>query len=607
MRRWLKILAVAVALVLAAAATFLVPTIWFKPWSIDHFYARVFLTFALKRPMMLSQMRILEPMGLTFHNDDLNDFSTEFALREARRLESELAVLRSYDRASMSPSQALSYDVLEWFMANAHEGARWMFHDYPVNQMSGIQSYLPDFMVNIHHVGGAADARDYVARVSKFGAAYDQIIESLRERELRGVVPPRFVIEKVLVQMRKMAAAPPEEDPLHARLAEKLKAVAGIEDSEREEILGRLRAEIAGTVRPAFGRLITELGRLKDVATADDGVWMLPDGDAYYAYRLRTFTTTRMSPGEVHELGLREVDRLRAEMRALLDRQGHASEALREAMTRLNHEERFLYPDTDPGKAAILADYQAIIDDVDGKLSGLFDVRPSVGVKVERVPEFQEADNAAAYYQQPALDGSRPGVFFVNLRKVSDVIRFRMRTLAYHEAIPGHHFQIAVQQGLRELPFFRRVIPFTAYVEGWALYAERLAAENGFQDDPYDRLGYLSDQMLRAVRLVVDTGIHARRWTREEAVRYMLDNTGMPETEAVAEVERYVVMPGQACAYMVGMLKILSLREKARERLGERFDIRQFHNVVLTNGAVPLEILERLVDDWIASRARAAA
>jgi uncharacterized protein (DUF885 family) len=293
-------------------------------------------------------------------------------------------------------------------------------------------------------------------------------------------------------------------------------------------------------------------------------------------------------------------------MRAILAAEGYPTEDLGATLQALNREERFLYPDSDEGRMQILADYQTIIDEVDAGLGELFNVRPTVGVRVQRVPEFRQATAPGAYYDSPPFDGSKPGTFYANLRSVEEIPRFGMRTLAYHEAIPGHHFQIAIAQGLEGVPFFRRVIPFTAYVEGWALYAEKLAAESGFQEDPYDRLGYLTGQIFRAVRLVVDTGIHAERWTREEAIDYMLAATGMPGTDVVAEVERYIVNPGQACAYKVGQLEILALRERAREQLGADFDLAAFHDVVLTHGAVPLSILGRLVDEWIESRAATA-
>ena len=259
-----------------------------------------------------------------------------------------------------------------------------------------------------------------------------------------------------------------------------------------------------------------------------------------------------------------------------------------------------LFADTPEGKKELLAHFQAIIDDIDGKLGPAFDIRPKLGVKVEAVPEFAQATAPGAYYQPGAFDGSRPGVFYANLRNVAELPKFTMRTLAYHEAIPGHHFQIAIQQELKGVPFFRRILPFTAFSEGWALYTERLAWELGFQNAPLDNLGRLRDEMMRAVRLVVDTGIHSKKWTREQAVQYMLDNTGMVETDVVAEIERYFVAPGQALGYKVGMIKILELREKAKKELGDKFDIRQFHNVVLKTGALPMVLLERTVDEWIA-------
>jgi uncharacterized protein (DUF885 family) len=606
MRRWKRIVLIALGVLVVAGAVFAVPTLWFKPWSIDHFYARVFLQFALRRPMVLSSLRILEPMGLDFHSDDLDDMSVTFQVKEARWLDRQLEILRSYDRERMSEKQRLSRDVLEWFLADQQEGNRFMFHDYPVNQFGGIQSALPDFMMNIHQINNPKDAENYIRRVSKFGVALDQIIEGLKEREKRGVTPPRFVIQRVLKEMRDFTGVPAKENPLYAHFEKTVTGLSDLETSDRDELLGRLETEIQKTVYPAYGRLIDYCSYLEPLASTDDGVWRLPDGEAYYAHQLRSSTTTSMTAEEIHQLGLREVGRLQDQMRAILKTAGHGKDDPAAAMLRLGEEERFLYPDTDEGRERILADYQKIIDEIDAGLDRLFDVRPKVGVKVERVPEFKQATSPGAYYQPPPFDGSKPGIFFVNLRNVKEIPRFGMRTLAYHEAIPGHHFQIAVAQGLTDLPFFRRIIPFTAYAEGWALYTEQVAAENGFEENPYDRLGYLTGQLFRAVRLVVDTGIHSKRWTREKAIDYMMKNTGMVESDVVAEVERYIVIPGQACAYKVGQLKILELREKAKTRLGQDFDIRQFHNVVLTNGALPLNLLERVVDEWTASKGQMA-
>ncbi|MBI2840081.1 MAG: DUF885 domain-containing protein [Acidobacteria bacterium] len=581
-----------------AAAIFAVPTIWFKPWSINHFYARVFIQYAARHPMLLSQLRILEPLGIGFHSDDLDDVSVDFALRETKWAARQLRILHSYDRAAMTPEEKLSYDVLDWYMTDSEQQSRFLFHNYPVNQLYGLQTTLPDFMITTHQINEADDAEDYLERLSRFGTYFDQTIEGLRHRERNGIVPPKFVLEKSIAQMKSFSAQPPEKNPLYTHLEEKLTT---LDAAERSALLAQARGEIERTVYPAYQRLVTESTRLAAVATTDDGFWKLPDGDAAYQMLLRHHTTTEMTAAEIHELGLTEVAQIQAEMRSILEREGLEAGEVGAAMARLGEDARFLYPDTDEGRQSLLSEYQAYIDDIDSHLASLFDLRPKSGVAVKRMPQFREADSPAAYYDSPPFDSSKPGVFFVNLRNVKEHPKFGMRTLAYHEAIPGHHFQIAIAQEQTGVPFFRKIIPFTAFQEGWALYAERLAAENGFEEDPFDRLGYLTGQLFRAVRLVVDTGIHSKRWTRERAIEYMRSNTGMAETDVIAEIERYIVDPGQACAYKVGQLKILQLRQKAMDRLGSRFDPRPFHRVVIGSGALPLTVLERLADEWIAS------
>lgn len=428
------------------------------------------------------------------------------------------------------------------------------------------------------------------------------MIEGLEHRQQLGIVPPRFVIDHVLREMSELVAPAPREMVLYTHFADTTAQIEGLDPDRREALLTELATRIEDTVVPAYARLIAFFERQREIATTDDGVWKLPDGEAFYNWALRHHTTTDLTADEIHRLGLAEVDRIQREMKAILEAEGYPTDDLAATMNALNEEERFLYPDTDAGREQILADYQAVIDEIDAGLDGLFDVRPTVGVEVHRVPEFRQETAPGAYYNTPPFDGSKPGIFYANLRDVKEIPKFGMRTLAYHEAIPGHHFQLALAQNITGVPFFRKVVPFTAYSEGWALYAERVAAEHGFQSDPYDRLGYLTAEIFRAVRLVVDTGIHAKRWTREEALDYMLANTGMPRGDVVAEIERYIVNPGQACAYKVGQLKILELRQRAERRMGDAFDIREFHNVVLLDGALPLSILERQVEDWIAER-----
>lgn len=599
MRAILRVLGILFAVVLVAGALFVIPTWWGKPWMIDHFYGRVFLQFALRHPMLLSQLRILEPMGIEFHSGKLDDLSMEAQRREIGYVKSQLATLRQYDASKMTPGQKLSRDVLEYFLADQVAAERFQFHDYPVNQLFGIQSQLPDFMVNTHALKNPRDAENYLRRVAQFGRAFDQVIAGLDYRAEHGVIPPRFVLARVREEIAPMDRLPARENVLFRNFDEKTAKIEKLSGAPREKLLSRLEREIDATVKPAYRRLDEALARLEARATDDDGVWKLPDGDAYYTERLKSHTTTDLSADSIHALGLREIARLHDEMRTILAGEGIRDPDPAAALQRLSHDPRFHFSDGEEGRKAILAEYDSILAEAKRGLSPLFDLRPKAKMEVRRIPEFKEATAPGAYYDPPAFDGSRPGVFYANLRSPGETVRYDMRTLAYHEGIPGHHFQIAIAQELKGVPFFRRIIPFTAYSEGWGLYAERLALENGFHRDPYSRLGALQAELFRATRLVVDTGIHRKRWTRREAIDFMTRATGMPESEVTTEIERYIVMPGQACAYKVGQLEILALRQRAMDRLGERFDIREFHDVVLGNGAVPLSILERLVDEWI--------
>ena len=602
MRPVIRRLGLAALVAIAALGVFLVPTIWGKPWSIEHFYLRVFAELALERPQLLSRLRILEPWGLDWFTDDLDDQSIEFTDATARLVDRQLARLRSFDRAAQSESQLLSTDVLDSFLALQAEGARFRFHDYPVNQMDGIQNELPDFMLNVHRIASKRDAEAYVARLSKFGVAFDQVIAGLVHRQALGVLPPRFVFERVLDGVKRFLEPSPAQHVLATDFAARLGKVAELSEPEREELVVRARGEIERTVYPAYRRLQAQLEEMRERAGAQDGIWHLPDGEACYAWLVRLHTTTDRTPAEIHERGLAEVARIQGEMREILRAKGIPADDLAQAIRGLSRDPRFLFPDTDEGRKQILAGYQAIIDDANTRLPALFGRLPRARVVVERVPVFKEEGAARGYYELPPFDGSKPGVFYANLRHTAEHPKFGMRTLAYHEAIPGHHLQVALAQELEGVPFFRRVVPFTAFQEGWALYAERLAGESGFHPTRFDRLGQLVAEVFRAARLVVDTGIHAKRWTREQAIDYMTANTGMEPTSVVAEVERYIVMPGQALAYKTGQMEILDLRERARRELGDRFDLREFHDLVLGSGALPLTLLSRNVDAWIAAR-----
>ncbi|HET9326765.1 MAG TPA: DUF885 domain-containing protein [Candidatus Eisenbacteria bacterium] len=599
MRRGKRKIAWAMGVLLLALAVFLVPTIWLKPWSVEHYYMRVFLEFAVRHPMLMTSMGMLDGTPLDFYSHKLDDFSPEAEEREIRFLERQIDVLHQYDRTKLPSKQRLSYDVLDWFLTNQKENARFADHDYPVNQLFGFQSQLPDFMMNTHPLKKPRDAENYVKRISKFGVAFDQTLRGLRHREAKGIVPPRFVVQKVLDQMNGLIGKPARENPLYTHFVTRTDSMAKLKPADRDRLRARLEREIEQTVYPAYRRMIAYEDSLLARANDDDGVWKLPDGDVYYDRCLASHTTTRMPADSIHALGRREVDRIQGSMMAILAAQGYRVPDLASTVRRVFAEPRFQFPDGDEGRDAIIAGYQAILDEAAPRLDALFGVRPKARLEVKRVPPFKEATSAGAYYQRPSMDGKRPGVFYANLRDPHETHRPDMRTLAYHEGVPGHHFQISVQNELTGVPFFRKMIPFTAYAEGWGLYAERLALENGFHQDAFDSLGALQAELFRAVRLVVDTGIHRARWTREQAIDYMLSNTGMDSTEVVREIERYIVNPGQACAYKVGQLDILRLREDARRRLGGRFDVRRFHDVVLSNGALPLSLLERTVDEWV--------
>ena len=596
--RWLLL----AAFLLAAALV--LHTIYGKPLQIGWFYERVFIEYAVDDPELLTSLGILPPW-LDWYSDDLTDRSQAREEKTRAKLRDDLATLHSYDRAAMDPDAQLSYDVLDYFLTIQADGDRFRHHDYPLNQLFGIQNGFPTFMATQHSVDSAGDAENYVARLGKAPVMVEQVMEGLRVREAAGILPPTFVVEKVLAEMRAFTAMPAKQNILYSSFAEKLgKLPAGsVSDADRDALLGQAESAISGQVYPAYGKFIAYSDTLLSRTTGNHGVWALPDGAAYYAWSARQHTSTDMTPAQIHQLGLDEVARIEAEMNAILVGQGLTEGSVGERVQAISVRPDQLYPDTDEGRAAIIADFTRIIGEVDAAIGPHFNVRPKQGVKVERVPEFRQATAPGAYYNPPAMDGSRPGVFSINLRSTAEIARFGMRTLAIHEAIPGHHFQTTIQQELTGVPTFRKVLPFTAFSEGWALYSERLAWEIGLQDDPLDNLGRLQAEMFRAVRLVVDTGMHDKRWTREQAIAYMLEKTGMPETDVVAEIERYLVMPGQALAYKVGMNKILALREKAKAALGPKFALSEFHDLVLTGGDLPLALLERRVDAWIGQQA----
>ena len=599
-KKVMKWVGLTLVLLLVLGGAFIAHSWYFKPVNINIFFARAFLQVALQSPEMLSSIHVLENFGIKGHNAELDDDSMAAGDRMFEHLRKSREMLLTYEDEDLAEGDIMSKRIALNLMDMLTEAEKYRFHNYPVNQMFGAQNGFPSFMESTHQVHSVRDAEDYVSRLSQVGRKFDQVLDGLRHRESLGILPPQFVVTKVLEEMRNFVATPAEEGILMVSLTDKMKE-ANLPEKSQKRIALEAREQIEGTVYPAYQSLISYFEVLDDKVSENNGVWALPDGDNFYRLAMRLFTTTDYTPEYLHDFGLSEVDRIQAGILDILASEGwDVSQGFHSAISEMAEDPKFYYSDSGEGRDQILADYQTILDEVSAGLEPYFDVMPEIGMEVQRIPEFKEKTSPGAYYQPPAMDGSRVGVFYANLYDIKATPRYGMRTLAYHEGIPGHHFQLAIQQQQKELPIFRRLIPAVAYSEGWALYAEKLAWELGFQDDPYDNIGRLQAELFRGVRLVVDTGIHYKRWNREQAIDYMISNTGMAESDVIAEIERYFVMPGQALAYKVGMTKLLELRDLATTELGDQFDMRKFHNVILTSGSVPLDILEDIVRQYIA-------
>ncbi len=533
---------------------------------------------------------------------ELDDRSLAALARFAAADAADLAKLHAIDRAILGANDKVSYDVVDYVFSAIVRGEKTFDYaggglqrPYVVSQLTGAYQGVPDFLDSQHPVKTRVDADAYLSRLAAFSTALDQESEQVRHDDGLGCAPPDFVIDKTLIQLKALRDVPADKSNLVTSLARRAKA-AGIDG---DWAAGATKIH-EGQVRPALDRQIALLQGLRAKAPHDAGVWRLPKGGEYYAQSLAQATTTALSPAEVHQLGLETVAKLSADTDTALKAQGYTKGTVGERLRALYDDPKFRYPNTDEGKEKLLADLNTKVAEVTRRLPGYFGALPKAALLSKRVPKATEAGAPGGYYQGAALDGSRPGMYYINLRDTAETPSWTLPTLSFHEGIPGHHLQISLAQE-SDLPIIRRVIGFNAYQEGWALYAEQLAGEMGMYDnDPAGRIGYLHDALFRGVRLVVDTGLHDLRWSREQTIKYCVENLGDQEATAVTEVERYCVSPGQACSYMVGKLTWLRLRAKAKAALGSKFDIRKFHDAALLNGAMPLKVLETVIDDYIA-------
>jgi uncharacterized protein (DUF885 family) len=536
----------------------------------------------------------------------------ERALDERLALNPEMAsalgLRTGYDRwqdaseAGDSERLALAERQLAELRANIDPAAR--NHVY-VFDKDGTHVSLPAFLINTHRVESEQDADAYVRRLEGVRTLIDQKIVRATAAARLGILPPRFVFPYVIEDARNIVTGRPFDDgaadsPLLADFRDKIASLK-IDEARRESLLARAELALLTSVKPAFDAVIAWAVEYRETATDDDGVWKLPDGAAYYDFLLENYTTTKLTAPEIHEIGLREVARLHADMRGLMKRVGFEGD-LPAFLEFMRSDPRFYYEDSDAGRAEWHADANRYIAGMRAKLPLLFITLPQADVVVKAVEPFREKSAGKAFYQRPSLDGTRPGVFYGNLYQMKEMPKYELEALVYHEAIPGHHMQNAIAMENHSLPRFRGLGGFTAYGEGWGLYSERLGKEMGFYADPWSEFGRLALELHRAVRLVVDTGLHAKRWTREQTIRYHVENSPMSEEAAIRATERYILNPGQATAYMIGMLKIVELRARAAAALGERFDLREFHDLVLRTGSVPLTVLESEVQRWIDGR-----
>ncbi len=506
-----------------------------------------------------------------------------------------LARMRAgYDLAALDGQDALSYRLFEATTERSELLAPYREYGYLFDQMNGEQSGIPAFLINTHAVQNADHARAYIERIEGIGPLMETLIARSAERAANGVMPPDWVYPYVLSDIQNLLDAGMDNAVLEDFRSEV--AALDLAGDESARLVAAAESAWATHAVPAYEQLRTEMLRQQAMAPTDDGIWRFANGAEYYDALLSYYTTTDLTADEIHNIGLREVERIHGEMRAIMQQVGFEG-SLQDFFEYTRTSDRFYY-DT---REAYLADVSTVLDRMTARLPAFFVTLPEYELQVKPVEAFREQSAGKAFYQSPAPDGSRPGTYYVNLYNLRDMSRNELEALAYHEGLPGHHMQRAIQTGLGDLPPFRRFGGFTAYTEGWGLYSEELGKDMGFYTDPYSDFGRLGMELWRACRLVVDTGIHSKRWSREEAIAYLTENTPNPDGDIRKAIERYIVYPGQATAYMIGKLKIMELRERARTALGEDFDIREFHEVVLTNGPVPLDILEEQVDAWIAS------
>ena len=576
---------------------------YMKPVSIDHYLGKEIIKDLTSSPEYMTYLGIFDDLDwLTGHNSKISIPEYDDIAEDLNSEKRKLDILTRYNDKALSPLQQTTKQIAIFDTKNSiQELEDFPLHYYPLNQIGGAHLNAIEFLSDMHQIDSYIDAKNYIQRASLFDESFEGLLTILEKQAEENIYAPDFVYVHVINQLDELMNHDLENHPLYSQFVNKI-SKTDISEENQIALAKELEEVINIHVTKGFGLLKDFMVKTQKYANTNDGIWSLPNGDEYYQLQIRSYTTTDYTANEIHEMGVNEVKRISNRMGEILKNLGYDTEnkSVGQIMNDLNEDPKFLYADTPDRKDIVVADYTAMVKEAQEVMVDYFVTMPKADVIVKAVPEYSEQTAAGGYYQSPALDGSRPGVFYANLYDIKQTPTYSMRTLAYHEATPGHHHQIAHSLENESLTLYRRFgYRTSAFSEGWALYSEQLALEAGLASNKYDELGILQSELFRAVRLVVDTGMHHKKWSREKAMDYMKSKTGMSDTEVRVEIERYLVWPGQALSYKVGMIKMLELRNKAMSDLGSKFDIKKFHSAVLDHGIPPLFIVEQKIDEMI--------
>ncbi|GBL05838.1 DUF885 family protein [Glaciecola sp. KUL10] len=547
-------------------------------------------------------------LGYKWDYDKWGDISNARSDEDLAIMKQRLATAQSFDQSALDDSEKMSLAIYIADLERRLANDEYRLHTYIMHQFRAWHTTVPSFLINIHRVSDKSDAQAYVSRLEKVSPLFDQVVEQLRLREELGVFPPKWAYDQMIQASANVIKGNPftessTDSTIWIDFKSKVDALE-ISNAEKTALVEQARSALVNQVMPAYQKLMAELEKQRQLSPEGDGVWRLPDGSEWYKNRLEWFTTTDLNAEEVHRIGLQNVERIHNAMKEIMQQVGFDG-SMKDFFEFMRNDDQFYYADSDEGRERYMREAKEYIDKMEAKIPEYFGITPKARMIIKRVEAFREQSAGKAFYQSPSKDGSRPGIYYANLYDMRSMPTYQMEALAYHEGIPGHHMQRAIAQELEGIPEFQKYVSFTAYTEGWGLYTEELGKDMGFYEDPYSDFGRLAMELWRACRLVVDTGIHEMKWSREKAIQYLIDNTPNPEADSVKAIERYIAMPGQATAYMIGKLKIMELREKAKNALGDKFDYRGFHDEILKDGPVPMTLLEQKIDAWIESSKKA--